>query len=324
MLRGVCLGSLLPFSLIGQTLAGSGYTVPAPVSVAPGQIATFYVTGVQLPLVNTPPGTPPTVTLQQNGVNTAAPIQSVRVLSQCPNATAILVTTCGSLTAITVQIPYDLIPTCAVVCPNIVFAVPPLLTISQNGQAVTSIELTPLADEVHILTSCDVVLGPPTPPQPNLTGLPCAPLVTHVDGSLVSQLSPANPGEALTAWGFGLGQTAVAAITGQPAISSPTAQTFYLDFNYSVNALATKPYAGDPDRAPASAMYSGVVGGYVGLYQVNFTVPAGPANGIAQCDPAGTIEPRGFSVQSNLTVSIGGQFSFDGAGICVATQIPVD
>jgi len=29
-------------------------------------------------------------------------------------------------------------------------------------------------------------------------------------------------------------------------------------------------------------------------------------------------------VLSNLTVSFGGGFSFDGAGICVATQIPVD
>jgi uncharacterized protein (TIGR03437 family) len=54
-------------------------------------------------------------------------------------------------------------------------------------------------------------------------------------------------------------------------------------------------------------LYSGLVPGYVGLYQINFIVPQPPA-GILSC--SGT-------VQSNLTVSVGGQTSFEGAGICV-------
>jgi uncharacterized protein (TIGR03437 family) len=324
MFKGILLGSLLSCSLIAQSVAGSGYTVPAPVSVAPGQIATFYVPGVQLALVNTPPGTPPTVTLQQNGVNTTtAPIQSIGVVSQCPDVTAISVSTCGSLTAITVQIPYELVPYCPL-CAEPVSAAPPLLTISRNGQALTSIELNPLADEVHVLTACDVALGPPSLRQPNLTGLPCSPLVTHPDGTLVSAASPANVGEALTAWVFGLGQTTPAAATGQPAKMAPTAETFNLDFNYQVNALATKPFTGEPDRVPLVPLFSGLAPGYVGLYQVNFTVPAGPPNGIAQCSQPDAVALGGNAPQSNLTVSIGGQFSFDGAGICVATQIPVD
>jgi uncharacterized protein (TIGR03437 family) len=324
MFKGIFVGSVLSSSLIAQTLAGSGYTVPAPVSVAPGQIATFYVTGTELALVNTPPGTPPIVTLQQNGKNTLAPIQSVRVVSQCPDATATPVSTCGSLTAITVQIPYELIPTCTGVCPNIAFAIPPLLTISENGQTLTSIELSPLADEVHVLTACDVALGPPAPQQPNLTGLPCSPLVTHSNGSLVSAGNPANGGEALTLWAFGLGQTNPAATTGQISQMAPTAETFNLDFNYQINALPAKPFTGEPDRIPLHPLFSGLAPGYVGLYQVNFTVPPGPANGIEQCAQLGSVALGGTSVQSNLTVSIGGQFSFDGAGICVATQIPVD
>jgi uncharacterized protein (TIGR03437 family) len=55
-------------------------------------------------------------------------------------------------------------------------------------------------------------------------------------------------------------------------------------------------------------LYSGLVPGYVGLYQINFIVPPPPA-GTQSC--SGT-------VQSNLTVSVGGLASFDGAGICVA------
>ena len=34
MFKGILLGSLLSCSLIAQSLAGSGYTVPAPVSVS--------------------------------------------------------------------------------------------------------------------------------------------------------------------------------------------------------------------------------------------------------------------------------------------------
>jgi len=325
MHKGICFGFLLSSSLlVAQSLAGAGYPAPAPVSVAPGQIATLYVPGVQLALVNTPPGTPPTVTLQQNGANTTtAPIQSVRVVSQCPDVTAISVSTCGSLTAITVQIPYELVPYCPL-CAKPVSATPPLLTISQNGQALTSIELNPLADEVHVLTACDVALGPPTLSQPNLTGLPCSPLITHADGSLVSAASPANVGEALTAWVFGLGQTTPAATTGQPAKMAHTVETFNLDFNYQVNALPTKPFTVEPDRVPLVPLFAGLAPGFVGLYQVNFVVPTQPPNGTPLCTAAGAAGPGADIAQSNLTVSIGGQFSFDGAGICVATQIPVD
>lgn len=303
-------------ALFSQNLTSSGYTPPAPVSVAPGQIATFYVSGL-----SSVAGL--TASLQQSGGNVSAPIQSIRNVSQCPDNLGNKVNACGSLFAVTVQIPFELMPICPP-CASPVSAAPPVLTVAQNGQTVSAIELTPLTDEVHVLTACDEVLGPPVPPQPNLTGLPCVPLVTHADGAMVSPSDPANPGEELTVWAFGLGQTAVPSSTGQKASGGPTAQTFHLDFNYSVNALATKPYIGGPDNIPLSPVYSGAVAGFVGLYQVNFVVPPGPPNGIARCASPGAFAYGGAYVQSNLTVSIGGQFSFDGAGICVATQIPVD
>jgi hypothetical protein len=47
--------------------------------------------------------------------------------------------------------------------------------------------------------------------------------------------------------------------------------------------------------------------GFVGLYQVNVQLPAAvPA--VPACSPG---------IQSNLTINLGGMFSFDGAAICV-------
>jgi hypothetical protein len=319
MLNGVIRGFLLFNSLLfAQSMIVPGYTAPGPVSVAPGQIATFYVqvpNGVSPQIIG--------VTLSQLGsTNTNVPLQSLRTISECPDNTGVSQTACSSLLAVTVQIPYELLTYCPL-CARPISATPPILIINQGGQPAAVIELNPLADQVHLLTACDVVLG--APQQPNYTGLPCAPLVTHLDGTLVSASSPANAGEALTAWVFGLGQTNPGATTGQPAKNAaPAAETFNLDFNYSVNALATKPVQTSPDRILIHPLYAGAAPGYVGLYQVNFTVPPGPPNGIAHCALPGSFAPGTNVPQSNLTMSIGGQYSFDGAGICVNTQIPVD
>jgi uncharacterized protein (TIGR03437 family) len=318
MPKGIFCGFLFNSLLFSQSVIVSGHTAPAPVSVAPGQIATFYV---QLPLPSGLSANIIGITLQQGSTNTNVPIQSLHTVSECPDNTAASQPACAFLLAVTVQIPYELVPYCPL-CARPVSATPPLLIINQGGQAPAVIELNPLADEVHVLTACDVALG--APPQRNNSGLPCAPLVTHIDGTMVSASSPANFGETLTAWVFGLGQTNPPASTGQPAKMAPAAETFNLDFNYSVNALATKPVQTSPDRILIHPLYAGLAPGYVGLYQVNFTVPQGPQNGIAHCALPGSFAPGSNVPQSNLMVSIGGQFSFDGAGICVNTQIPVD
>jgi len=51
-------------------------------------------------------------------------------------------------------------------------------------------------------------------------------------------------------------------------------------------------------------------GGQIGMFQVNFQVPQPPAS----------TPPCGGGVNSNLTVTIQGSQSFDGAMLCVATQ----
>jgi len=275
MSNGIFCGILIFNSLLfSQSVIVSGCTAPGPVSVAPGQIATVYVqlpSGVSANIIGV-------TLLQQGSTNTNVPLQSLRTVSECPDSTAVSQPACASLLAVTVQIPYELVPYCPL-CAQPVSATPPLLIINQGGQPPAVIELNPLADEVHGLSACDVALGAA---QPNYTGLPCARLVTHIDGTLVSASSPANVGETLTAWVVGLGQTNPSASTGQPAkIGAPTAETINLDFNYSVNALATKPVQTSPDRILIHPLYAGLAPGYVGLYQVNFTVAQGPQNGIA-------------------------------------------
>lgn len=320
MRKGVLAGFLLFHSFAIAQAVVPGYTQLPPVPVAPGSIVTFLTEDVTSL-------TSLSVALRQGASAVNPPSMNVPILSSsigtvCPDYPYVDDTealNCGNEAKIVVQIPYEMTAVC-LTC--VLDTGGTTLLLSQNGKPLTAIQVTPVADAVRVLTECDIE---PFLQQPvNLAGLPCTPLVTHANGQLVSADIPAKPGETLTAWVYGLGQTTPAAATGRPAVQAPTAESFYLDFNYRVNALPTKPYTGEPDVQPPQPLYAGLAPGYIGLYQVNFTVPPAPPNGIPQCAPAGTTEIGMNVVQSNLTVSIGGPFSFDGAGICVATQIPVD
>jgi uncharacterized protein (TIGR03437 family) len=112
----------------------------------------------------------------------------------------------------------------------------------------------------------------------------------------------------------GLGQTSPPLETGKIVKSpAPTVTTFTMDFNYRPNALATRPPPAGADVP--QPLYAGATPGYVGLYQINFVVPPVP-RGTPPC--ADIVDPSANVVYSNLTVSVGGRYSFDGAGICVA------
>ena len=93
-----------------------------------------------------------------------------------------------------------------------------------------------------------------------------------------------------------------------------------VDYSFRANALPVKPQPTVNNRwfENSSAGYAALTQGFVGLYQINFTPPAAPPD-VPPCAPAGAFAQGANVVQSNLTVSFGGGFSFDGAGICVAS-----
>ena len=289
-------------------ISALGYSSPAPLSVAPGQLITLFVQNI--------PGPPPSVAdiyavFHQNS-DIPMPVLSVQAI--CPVSGS---TCAATIRGITVQIPYR-IQTLCVLCANPLFPAASI-TVSVNGALSGALGVQPLADQVHFLTQCDVLLSNPVRSYAN-GGLPCPPMVTHADGSMVSATKPAKSGEELVAYATGLGETNPPLTTGKPAPAAyPTQTAFSIDFNYRPNALATKPAPPSAEsRAPlwVPPRFIGATTGFVGLYQINFVVPPAPS-GLPPCVDPSTAGPYANVVQSNLTVSIGSDFSFDGAGICV-------
>jgi uncharacterized protein (TIGR03437 family) len=305
----VCLSASLCWAQAtssGPTLVGAGFSNPFPLLVAPGQVLTLFV----LPpaAYNTTEPVPSISAVFWNGSDEAMPVLQVqRANTGCavPSSSGV----CPNLLAVTVQVPSDA-PISPASGSNILVR-PSGIAVFVSGEKSAYFGAQALADQVHILTACDVLLLA-SPLPPNTAGLPCAPMIAHADGSQVSINSPAVAGEELVAYATGLGQTNPPVTTGQPASgSNPTVATFNLDFNYRPNALGTRPVP-----SASVPLFAGATQGYVGLYQINFIVPPTPA-GLQPCAYSGVMPNFVSGVFSNLTVSVGSNFSFDGAGICV-------
>src|ERR1035441_10360033 len=118
--------SLAPMFGQGPTLVGAGYANPTQVQVAPGQVATLFVSGLKsvlsqplratsLPLPNSLGGISVTVS-QLSGPSYPVPLLAVQQMPVCGNAGAPPPPSPSSptpecvITAITVQIPYELVP----------------------------------------------------------------------------------------------------------------------------------------------------------------------------------------------------------------------
>ncbi len=303
-----CLGvsiCLAQATSSAPVLVGSGFSNPFPITVAPGQVLTLFV---QPPAgYSTTEPVPGIGAVFWNGSDEAMPIlQGGSTTTGCsiPSNSGI----CPNLLTVTVQVPFDA-PLNPVAGSNIVVR-PSGIAVFVSGEKSAYFGAQVSADHVHIVTACDALFDPTPIPQTN--GLPCAPMITHANGTQVSVNSPAVAGEELVAYATGLGQTNPPLITGQPAsANSPTVDAFNLDFNYRPNALATMPLS----TAPAP-LFAGATRGFVGLYQINFIVPPAPA-GLQPCAYAGVSPDYATGIFSNLTVSVGSIFSFDGAGICV-------
>ncbi len=91
-------------------------------------------------------------------------------------------------------------------------------------------------------------------------------IAQHGDGTLVSATAPAKAGEFLVVYLAGLGATDNAVATGAGSPTSPLAAATAVP-SVSLNGI------------PASVYFAGMTPGLVGLYQINFQVPASAPNG---------------------------------------------
>ncbi len=281
-------------SLPAQTqnqIVGVGYDLAAPSVAARGQIITLLVRGANVPsakassvpLPTTLSGVAVRVTSQIPNYPQRLPILNIASSDPCGGGTA----SCA-LAYITVEIPTEpvCVPTGAV--PNECVGVSngsALLTVEVNGTAGQTFPLVITQSQPHIVNACDTI---------SQAGGACYTLVQHADGTYVGTAGYPNgllakPGETITFYAVGLGPTNPLVPTGQASPASPPATIPGSALPLIVSYVLRLPPT-SPDQPTVSApvgrwiypSYIGLVPGYVGLYQVNVTLPAE----LAQAQPA--------------------------------------
>jgi uncharacterized protein (TIGR03437 family) len=197
-------------------VAGTGYSAPVPIIIAPGALTTIYVQGLgsaivspifakALPLPTKLGGI--SVSLMQTAPPQGplpVPILAVFPVAACRTS---VFKDCGKLTGINVQIPFEFVPN-----PSTAPSLPQnvnnaQLIIREDGGAQVTVESTPVFDRIHVLGTGDSLKNPAAAnvarPIPSLST--SEPIVTHADGSLVDMGNQADVGETLTLWATGLG-----------------------------------------------------------------------------------------------------------------------
>jgi uncharacterized protein (TIGR03437 family) len=96
---------------------------------------------------------------------------------------------------------------------------------------------------------------------------PAQAVITHADGSLVSDTSPAAANETVVVYATGLGPVSGAMVTGNPASTTSLQPTSPDQATANIGGI----------NAPVS--FSGLTPGFVGLCQINVQVPANAASG---------------------------------------------
>lgn len=296
------------------TIAGAGYSNPE-VSIAPGQLTTLFFTGSRIVLSSQPrtqwaTALPlPTslagfsVSISQSGSRNAteqAPILGVQQTNLCgtepPVAQSCIVT------AISIQIPSDVAANTGQVCP--ICGLSTTISVLENAQPSASFVAAVLPQNVHVLTTCDTIMS-------NRVSGSCQELVTHANGNIVSVSQPATAGETLVMYAVGLGATnpEVPAGGATPSPAPVATGQFSMQFAYTVGPPVMPSSAVSP-VLQSSISFVGMTPTAVGLYQVNFTVPASPANSSSCLQTPD---------QTNLRITLSSSNSADSARICVKT-----
>jgi uncharacterized protein (TIGR03437 family) len=320
----------------GPVVVGSGNRAPVPLRVAPGELTTIFVQGTGagltepilaagLPLPSELAGISVELTQSESPQGPIpVPLLAVFPVSTClePGAAG-----CGKLTAINLQIPFELVP---------FRNIGPIqqtnrakLVVSEQGVKGPSVELIPITDRIRISRVGDTLSGlsqTNLDPSPLTELFPLEPVVTHLDGTLVTHTKPALPGESVVLYGVGIGPVQPAVRSGEPSPQPPAEAVVVIRFDWAPDAGPSLARGLEPLAAAASASVAGNRGsgvpattsasqakayltpGFVGLYQISITIPEPPSDYRSTCRTA---------FRSNLTISIGRLYSFDGAGICV-------
>ena len=267
---------LLPLGIWAQSSGGlvvGNTDKQALIYVSPGHVTTLVLTAVQtvlpidsntgvarvdastIPLPTMLAGFSAVIAQQPDGYMASLPILRVRQKGLCNSQSQ--PPEC-LLTELTVQIPGDVRPNRYPVGPGIFT----FIRVAENGHTLSDVGIFVHATTVHILTTCDTVVRDGPDPF-------CNPLITHADGTLVGPFSgpaavPAQPGETLTLYAFGLGTTTPFVPPGTASPNPPAVadRRFSLIFNF-----------GCPTKQTGTPVFVGLTPGQVGLFQVNFVVP---------------------------------------------------
>ncbi len=112
---------------------------------------------------------------------------------------------------------------------------------------------------------------------------------THLDGTLVSENAPAEPGETVELFVAGLG-------TVNPAVSDGS------DGQVNDLSLTTNSITVFVDQQPTQVSYSGLAPTLAGIYQLNVVIPAGTNSGNVFIDVSG---PDSYTSQAYIFIGNG-------------------
>ena len=284
---------LAPLSYSATTIVGFGSAGTSATAIAPGQIVRVTVDGIQATpaRIMYASGYPWPATLGDISVrlisitppssttNFDLPILSLEPVPRCPIGFPGALS-CPPLVTITVQIPYS-VPTSGT----------GQIIVSENGVAGDPVPVSFAADQVQMIA------------------------VIRSNGSLITPGNPADPGENVALFAYGLGGVSPAAVAGQSPPNPPALVTGSFRLSYDIRYDAP-PYADPSNSLPQiQPDFVGLVPGLAGLYQINFMAPSVPADN-AGCPIAGGII---FTIiyHSNVTIDLRSDHSFHGVGICV-------